>query len=260
MYSGGGGYVPGSQGSQGSPGSRGGPGVSASLRPVTIRQIIEASQEHGDAEFVIDGSVPTQLTFVAQVVNAVAGATNINFRVIDGTGSMEVRQWLESKEEGDELVASFPDMCWVRILGNLKSFNGKKHVTAARIFRVTDYNEIFFHQLEALQAHLFFTKGSLGENNQPTSNAAGGVPSAYTSGGAIGGGVDEYAGHTPLAKRMLIWIKSNTTSDDGVIMTDIARGVKDSGASAREISEAIDFLQDNGLIYATIDDDHYIAA
>jgi hypothetical protein len=51
-----------------------------------------------------------QLTFVAQVVNAVAGATNINFRVIDGTGSIEVRQWLESKEEGDELVASLP---WV---------------------------------------------------------------------------------------------------------------------------------------------------
>lgn len=129
------------------------------------------------------------------------------------------------------------DMCWVRILGNLKSFNDKKHVTAARMFRVTDYNEIFFHQLEALEAHLFFTRGSSGENNQPTSGAAGGVPSAYTSGGPVGGGVNEYPGFTPLAKRMLMWIKSNTVDgEDGVIMTDIARGVKDSGASAREIS------------------------
>lgn len=50
----------------------------------------------------------SQLTFVAQVVNAVAGATNINFKVIDGTGSIEVRQWLESKEEGEEMVSSLP--------------------------------------------------------------------------------------------------------------------------------------------------------
>jgi replication factor A2 len=128
------------------------------------------------------------------------------------------------------------DMCWVRILGNLKSFNDKKHVTAARISRVTDYNEIFFHQLEALQAHLFFIRGPLAEDNQPTSGAAGGVPPAYTAGGTVGGGVDEYAVFTPLGKRMLMWIKSNTVSDDGVIMTDIARGVKDSGASAQEIS------------------------
>lgn len=172
---------------------------------------------------------------------------------------MEVRQWLESKEEGDELVASLPyvvfdngnclagahffftfmyrDMCWVRILGNLKSFHGKRHVTAARIFPITDYNEIFFHQLEALQAHLFFTTGPLGGNNN-TSNAAGGAMSAYIPGGTTGGGggTDKYAEFSPLAKRMHIWIKENITNDNGVIMTDIARGVRDSGASAREIS------------------------
>lgn len=78
--SGGGGYLPGSQGSQMSPG--GGkvstscpsiqwnideygsilqPKISASLRPVMIRQILDATQEHGDAEFMIDGSDPTQV-------------------------------------------------------------------------------------------------------------------------------------------------------------------------------------------------------
>lgn len=41
-------------------------------------------------------------------MNAVAGATNINLKVIDGTGEIEVRQWPESKEEGEELVNSLP--------------------------------------------------------------------------------------------------------------------------------------------------------
>lgn len=129
-------------------------------------------------------------------------------------------------------------MCWVRILGNLKTYNDKKHITAVRIYKVTDHNEIFYHQLEALQAHLYFTKGPLGENGAPVAagGSGAGVPSAYTSGGNTGGGPDEYSGLSPIAKRMLIWIKNNTHSEDGVQMTDIARGIKDSGASAQEIS------------------------
>lgn len=65
-----------------------------------------------------------------------------------------------------------------------------------------------------------------------------GVPSAYTSAGNAGGGPDEYSGLSPIAKRMLIWIKNNTHSEDGILMTDIARGIKDSGASAQQISSA----------------------
>ena len=52
-----------------------------------------------------------RLTFATQVVNAVAGATNIKFRAIDGTGSIEVRQWLELKE-GNESVTS---LLWVLV-------------------------------------------------------------------------------------------------------------------------------------------------
>lgn len=129
-------------------------------------------------------------------------------------------------------------MCWVRVLGNLKTFHDKKHITAARIFPITDHNEIFYHQLEALQAHLYFTKGPLGENGQVVTDnqGANGVPSAYTSGGGGGGGGEEYAGLSEVAKRMLIWIKENTKNEDGVIMTDIARGIRGTGADAKEIS------------------------
>lgn len=128
-------------------------------------------------------------------------------------------------------------MCWVRILGALKTFNDRKHVTAARVALIADYNEIFYHQLEALQAHLYFTKGPLGENGQVVSEtgATNGL-SAYTSGGTAGGGTDEYAQLSPVARRMLIWIKEHVVSEDGVVMTDMARGIKDSGASAQEIS------------------------
>lgn len=87
---GGGGYLPGTQGSQNSPGGAkvswlrplfmltlvrsNDPhhgcfqqrDISASLRPVMIRQILDATQEHGDADFMIDGSDPTQVSIAWQ--------------------------------------------------------------------------------------------------------------------------------------------------------------------------------------------------
>lgn len=70
------------------------------LRPVTIRQILNAEQPHPDAEFVLDNAELGQLTFVAVVRNISRNATNVAYSVEDGTGQIEVRQWLDSS--GDD--------------------------------------------------------------------------------------------------------------------------------------------------------------
>lgn len=70
------------------------------LRPVTIRQILKAEQPHPDAEFTLDGTELGQLTFVAVVRNISRNATNVAYSVEDGTGQIEVRQWLDSS--GDD--------------------------------------------------------------------------------------------------------------------------------------------------------------
>ena len=69
------------------------------LRPVTIRQLINAEQPHPDAEFIVDGAELGQLTFVAVVRNISRNATNIAYSVEDGTGQIEVRQWLDSSSD-----------------------------------------------------------------------------------------------------------------------------------------------------------------
>lgn len=194
-------------------------------------------------------------------MNAVAGAMNVNIKVIDGTGTVEVRQWPESKEEGEALVDSLPyvlcllssdpfsllddhvqmavrQMSWIRVLGNLKTFNDKKHVMAGRIQLITDHNEVFYHFLEALHSHLYFTQGPLGENGAPVTDTSG-IPSAYTSaGGNNKMDVDDItSGWDPIARRMYHWIKDHTTdATEGVAMTAMAKGIKDSGASAQQIS------------------------
>lgn len=49
----------------------------------------------------------------------------------------------------------------MRVLGEIKSFNNKRSVTAASIKGLTDHNEYIFHQLETIQVHLSLTGNSV---------------------------------------------------------------------------------------------------
>jgi replication factor A2 len=91
---------------------------SNSLRPVTIRQILNAQQPAAEGDFTIDGvqlgqvsllraqllderlahSLP-QLTFVGVVRNVSSFPTNVSYSVEDGTGSIDVRQWLDGNAD-----------------------------------------------------------------------------------------------------------------------------------------------------------------
>ncbi|KAA8570758.1 hypothetical protein EYC84_000153 [Monilinia fructicola] len=105
----GGGFVQGGYGgSQG--GSQDSPGGSKTygkdtLRPVTIKQILDAVQPHPDADFKIDGSEVTQLSFVGQVHSISTQTTNNTYKVDDGTGLIEVKQWIDNEVEPENAKA-----------------------------------------------------------------------------------------------------------------------------------------------------------
>lgn len=41
-------------------------------------------------------------------------------------------------------------------MGQIKSFNGKRHISAQNIRLVTDHNEVFYHLLESLYVTLTY--------------------------------------------------------------------------------------------------------
>ena len=49
----------------------------------------------------------------------------------------------------------------MRIVGNLRSFQGQRSLVAFRVLPVADMNEITFHNLQAIYVHLVNTKGVL---------------------------------------------------------------------------------------------------
>jgi len=250
---GGGGFVSGSPfGSQGSPGMGGRKPPPQSLRPATIRQILMAQQAHSDAEFLIDDSEVTQLTLVAQVVDIISQATNVVYVLDDGTGRIDGRQWLTDIQESESGNPNgIVEKGYVRIVGPLKSFGNKRHISVQRIRPVDNYHEVLFHLTEALSVHLLLTRGPPGGVPAQGQQAGHG---AYMAGGASA--VDKDADLTPLQKAIVRFIQNNPGGKEGVNVAAIARGAMPNQTSAA-ISDAIDVLMERGVIYTTIDENHF---
>ncbi|KAI1813206.1 replication protein A, subunit RPA32 [Poronia punctata] len=246
----GGGFMWGSQG-----GSQSGvkPINDESLRPVTIKQIIDAEPAYaGDASFRIDGLDVKQVTIVGMVRAINPQTTNITYKIDDGTGVIEVKQWLDAdKGESDP---AFKEEDYVRVWGRLKSFSNKRHIGAHVIKPVRDFNEVNYHLLEATYVHLYFTRGGV-----PGGAAAGGMGAGGGGGDGgdsmfVDGGNGSYNSYTAKAKRMYDYLRKSGASTEGVNIHVIAR---ESGMTVQEVMGAAEELLGYGTIYSTIDDETF---
>ncbi|KIW06846.1 uncharacterized protein PV09_02526 [Verruconis gallopava] len=230
---GGGGFMPG--GSQTSP-SGGGGFKNESLRPVTIKQLLEA--EPDGSEFKIDGSQIHQVTIIGQVRNISTQTTNITYRLDDGTGVLEVKVWIDP-EAYDVNRPQITENTYVRTWGRLKAFSNKRHLGAHFIRPLQDLNEINYHLLEATLVHLQCTSGPPGEAGK------GGVAAK----GAVGDTLP--AGLSNAARAIYKILKTTPSGNEGLHVQDIASR---TGLEYADVAKGGDELLNAGLIYTTVDD------
>ncbi|KAI1127365.1 replication protein A, subunit RPA32 [Nemania abortiva] len=231
-----------------------------SLRPVTIKQIIDAEPAYaGDAIFRIDGLDVKQVTIVGMVRAINPQTTNITYKIDDGTGIIEVKQWLDADKAADapDAAPMFAEEQYVRVWGRLKSFSNKRHVGAHVIKPVRDFNEVNYHLLEATYVHLFFTRGPL-----PGADGGGGAGAAVGGGGGGGGDsmfVDDghdprYRSYSAKAKKMFDYLERNGNPSEGIHTQVIAR---DAGMTIQDVMTAAEELLSHGTIYTTMDDETF---
>jgi replication factor A2 len=224
-----------------------------SLRPVTIKQILDA-QVNND-EFKIDNNPISQVTFVCQIRNISMQATNITYKVDDGTGSIEVKLWIDSDapEQDSPTKSKLVENAYVRVWGKLKDFHNRKHVGAQIIRPVEDMNEVSYHLLEATVVHLHFTKGPLnakggpnasGEQQQQTGAYGADASTTYVSGPNI-------AGFSGPAKKVFAYLNTAPQSNEGLHQQEIAAAL---GIDTADVAKAGNELLDGGLIYTTVDE------
>jgi len=268
-YGGGGGFYAGSQGggTQITPSSEARGRGSNTLRPVTIKQVLEAQQSLPDAPFKIDDVEISHITFIGRIRSVAEQTTNITYVIDDGTGTLEVKQWVDAENipEGDtrqELNGH------VRVLGQLKSFSNKKHVGSHKIRPVEDYNEVQYHLLEAAAVHLHLTRGPpeqfapAGDGGATTMTTGYGRQTRAGGGDTVMGGMGGSAGArlpegvSQVARTVYDAIKAHSDSNEGVHVNVVRNK---TNLSEEVVSRAVDELLTNGGAYTTVDEYHVAA-
>ncbi|KAI1806207.1 hypothetical protein F4811DRAFT_512252 [Daldinia bambusicola] len=175
--------------------------------------------------------------------------TNITYRLDDGTGIIEVKQWLDADRQDDANPshARFHEDQYVRVWGRIRSFGNKRHVGVHVIKPVADFNEVNYHLLEATYVHLFFTRGAL--------TTAGGDGNAAEDDSMFVENNDSVflQGASARARKMYQYL-NQAKSSEGTNLHVIA---KEANMTVQDVMAAADELQGHGKIYTTLDDETF---
>jgi replication factor A2 len=234
-------------------------GENPTLRPVTIKQILDATQAHPEAPFQIDGADIGSVYCVGQVRNISTQSTNITYKLDDGTGEIEAKQWVDSTTarleddmdvDGQGVKHSTRKKVelngFVKVYGKLKVFGNKRFLGAHNVRPVSNVSEISVHFLEATAVHLFFKQGP------PQSKAGGAGASAK---GATDDATDDGGRALPpmsaSARRVYNLLKSEPQTNEGLHMQNISAKL---GLPSTDVIKAGDELLSAGLIFPTMDE------
>ncbi|KAJ5195717.1 hypothetical protein N7449_006196 [Penicillium cf. viridicatum] len=259
---GGGGFMPGETNSPA--GGKTGDRDNKTLRPVTVKQVLDASQPFPEAAFQIDGADVANVLIMGQVRNISSQSTNVTYIIDDGTGGVEVKKWIDSATadnmDTDEGKAPGDGKTEVqlngfaRVFGSIKSFANRRHIGAHSVRPLSNINELHTHLLEATAVHLFFTRG-------PPGGAAAAATAAGNAGGAdaVMGGADDYSGGqnkalasmSLVAKKIYNLLKNEPQDESGLHMQVIASKLN---MPATEVARAGEELLGAGVIFSTMDE------
>lgn len=239
------------------------------LMPATIKQISGATQDAPDDNFMIDGKEVTQVKIVGCVVEMAVQSTNISYQLEDGTGRIEMKQWINADEgEGDSARrAQISENMYVTAVGTLRAFQDKRTITAYSVQPVTDHNAVTHHFLDCVYVHLQNTKGPL----QGTSGASGaavvgqtfGAPAQQGAAAAGGLGAKQAlsagGGETtnPVQEVVQQCFASAGDDDAGLSMAEVTRMAGEKGIKADEVQKMVAFMAAEGHLYSTIDENHF---
>lgn len=247
-----------------------------SLVAVTVKQMFNAASATADDSFQIDGVDVHNVSIVGKIVSATEQSTCLIYKIDDGTGKVEVRFWIDSDDS--ELLnrnkAEWQVGVYVRVTGQLRTFQGQRNVVAFQIRPVSDFNEVTYHFLEVVYAHLHRTNGMKAAGASaaagiPGSGTPGMVPGMTTPGSAAkpsmpavptmgAGGIGMGSGMDPCQQMVLSVFNSEyaRSRDIGVGFDELCQNLNGQFTPA-QIRQAIDFLVNDGHVYSTIDENHF---
>jgi replication factor A2 len=137
---------------------------------VSIHQILNATN-HDDI-LRIDEVELNIVKIVGILSNPSEHATNFTFKVNDGSGNIECKLWMEKDANGMNKIANLKNGVLVRVVGNIREYEGKFHISVYDALHLTDWNALTYHTLDVIHTHLYNTKGPLASANGMAMNSS----------------------------------------------------------------------------------------
>jgi len=225
--------------------------------PCTMSQLMSAAQT--DEVFKVGEVEVAQITVVGIIRSIDKTMTNIQYKIDDMTcAPMDVKHWVDAEDPSVD-SAVLPPGTYVKVSGNLRSFQNIKSVVAFSVRPLEDMNEITSHMLEVVQAHMALSKP------QNTSSGGGGVMNSSSvsvsrpgnnsnTGGYSGANDMANNGLNPNQNQVLSLIHACHDAE-GISLQELKQRL--GGMSMPVIRQAVEFLSNEGHIFSTIDEDHY---
>ncbi|XP_057689498.1 replication protein A 32 kDa subunit [Corythoichthys intestinalis] len=218
--------------------------------PCTVSQLMSASQV--DEVFKVGEVEVSQVTIVGVIRITDKSMTNIQYKVDDMTSApMDVKQWVDTEDPSVD-GSVLPPNTYVKISGNLRSFQNHRSVVAFSVRPVEDMNEITSHMLEVVQAHMALSKDQNSGNYM--SSVSRPVTSSSMDTSYMGAHDTVNNGLSANQNQVLSFIKS-CQDPLGVTLQDLRTRL--SHISLPALKQVLEFLGNEGHVFSTIDEDHY---
>lgn len=265
----------------------GGGGVRAenstsAIRPVTIKQMLDSQLADPNDEVLLCDYKPLKhVRFVGVIRGINARSTGTRFRLEDGTGMVEAQMFASGPgggggggmpggedgaggeddmqdELGDprvrQLEPRLEENMYVSVFARLSWKYQRHSLSIVDIQPVTDFNEVAYHLLNAVHAHVANTGGLAGSHSGAAAAAAPSSSASLFVGGDVGGRAGG-SGGAGLEGRIMEYLGRSTANDDvGVHIQQIA---SDLGIDVNRAEAALDTLQGEGRVYVP-DEGHFM--
>lgn len=223
--------------------------------PITIRQALKSLTP--DGQCLIDGRDPHHVKLVACIKDVDHAATAISYNVEDGTGLINVKEWINNVGGPGEGTTNLDAQMYVRIIGKLQSFQGQVSITAYQVKLVSTPNELTHHMLECIYAREMATRrgGGAVATSAALMNNVGFGP--QTTGMALdlnNGGSSSAPGFQQVSDYIQKYSEDN---EIGIGRSQIVQAMQAAGVPEKAVTLAIDQLAGDGMIYSTTDEDTF---
>ncbi|KAF9336582.1 hypothetical protein BG006_008148 [Podila minutissima] len=229
------------------------------LRPVTIKQLLNAQQTQADGDFRIDNAALGQVTLIGCIRNVNKQSTHHTFQIEDGTGTIDAKRFPSDDEDPAE-TSAIDVGTYVRVVGVLKQFGTKFVVNIYAIRPIENKDELTYHLLEVIYVHVSTTKskpsgfsGNMNMNMGMSMSSSGqhNTHGTHHSSGASSGNI--------LENKILEAIRNNPGRMHGVHRDEIIRAVAPTPADRQAVGELLEQLIQDGFLYTGEDENHIMA-